>query len=72
LFFTKTKKENEKMHPGLFAVCMFAIALVLNLVVSFFINLCASKGNREKKSEDLITITHGVKDYGVKEINIKE
>jgi hypothetical protein len=50
---------------------MFAIALVLNLVVSFFINLCASKGNREK-SEDLITITHGVKDYGVKEINIKE
>jgi hypothetical protein len=25
-----------------------------------------------KKSEDLITITHGVKDYGVKEINIKE
>jgi hypothetical protein len=30
-----------------------------------FINLCASKGNREK-SEDLITITHGVKDYGVK------
>jgi hypothetical protein len=24
------------MHPGLFAVCMFAIALVLNLVVSFF------------------------------------
>lgn len=59
------------MHPGLFAICMFAIALVLNLVVSFFINLCASKGNREK-SEDLITITHGVKDYGVKEINIKE
>lgn len=54
------------MNPGLFALCMFAIALILNLIVSFLLNLCASKESR-KNNKDLVTVTHGIKDYDVKE-----
>jgi hypothetical protein len=37
------------MHPGLFAVCMFCYCISFKFGSFIFINLCASKGNREKK-----------------------
>lgn len=48
------------MNPFLFAICMFIVAITLNALVSFFINLSFSRKN--KRDVDVITVIHEIKD----------